>query len=798
MKNKYHFIGIGGIGMSSLARILLDKQQLVAGSDLHLSKNTAQLQERGAQIKEGHFSENIGEKQIVVVSSSIKNDNPELMAAKNFNCPILHRSDLLTQLMKNHKSFVCTGTHGKTTTTALLTYVLTQAGFDPTFSLGGMLENSNGKMGSGEFFVAEADESDGSFLKYNPDGAIVTNVEPEHMDYFQTTEKLHKDFESFFSTVKNYKYLFYCGDDKTLVSLAKNRGVSYGFSDGCMCRVSNYKQRGWKSCFDITFENKVYRDVVIPLIGKHNALNASAAFCLSLRLAVSEENIRHALEKFPGVERRCHKRMEKNSVLFIDDYGHHPTEIEKTINAIKSAVGERRLVVLFQPHRYSRTQNTLQDYGHIFDHADQVYITDIYSASEDPIPGVTHQSVIDIVRSSSTVPCDYVPRKECKNIDLRPHDVFLTLGAGDVTYVTDECFEIKKRRVGLIFGGKSCEHEISLRSARFVSESLDRSLYDVSYFGIDKQGLWISGKEAQDSLSNKKFMDASGGKSVSEIMCELDLCDVFLPILHGTYGEDGTLQGLFEMMQKPYVCPDYKASAIAMDKVLSKRLAASNGVPTPKDIVFGCVEWIENKEECVSRVLKELPFPLYVKPVCLGSSVGVSCVRNEQDLMDAIENAFLFDTRVMVEEGKDGCRELEFAVLGNSNGYGIQVPMPGEKLAKGLFVDYEKKYGSTPVETTIYPDLDSETLLRGKEMARRAYTAIGCSCMSRVDFLLDKEGVFWFFEINTIPGMQSLSLFPKIWKRDGVGFTQLLDRLIILAMHRQREKSRHMRCLPSC
>lgn len=788
MNPKFHFIGIGGIGMSALARILLDKKLFVSGSDISESKNIEQLISKGAVIQKEHSAKHISPQHTVIYSSDIKESNPEFLAAKALKCRLLHRSELLAELMREYRTFLCTGTHGKTTTASLLTHLLIKGGLDPTFAVGGMIQGINGREGRGAFFIAEADESDGSFLNYEAEGAIITNVEPEHLDHYKGVEALHAAFSSFFGKVKKSEHLFYWGDDPVLPLLAQGKGVSYGFSEKCALRLSSFSQKGWESQFDLAFEGKSYFNVRVALAGEHNALNAAAVFGLALRLGVREEDIRHALAHFPGVARRCQKVGEERAVLRLDDYAHHPTEIEKTLKAVKQAVGERRVVVLFQPHRYTRIRDLLKSYGKAFEWADSLYVMDIYAAREEPIEGITGERIIEEIKQHSTIPCE----KFSGSVPLFPHDVFLTMGAGDVSGWHEKIPSPQKCKLGLIFGGLSCEHEISLRSARFVADSLDRDLYEIAYFGIDKQGEWITGNEAKEILENKTVVDSPLCKPLFALGKELAACDLFFPVLHGTFGEDGTLQGFFEMLGKPYAGPDYRSAAIAMDKVLTKRIVQAAGIPTPSDQTFGYHAWRENKEEILGQ---ERTFPVYVKPIHLGSSIGITCVEKRQELEKAIEKAFVYDNQIIIEEGKLGCRELEFAVVGNTHSFPIAAPAPGEKLAGGTFVDYTKKYSVSPVQMTPDALLTPELLEKGKALAKKAYEAIGCTGMTRVDFLLDTQGNYWFFEMNPIPGMTALSLFPKIWNREGLPPAKLLDRLIILALERKRKQDRHFRCL---
>ena len=549
-------------------------------------------------------------------------------------------------------------------------------------------------------------------------------------------------------------------------------------------------------------EGQIYSNVEVAAFGEHNALNAAAVFGLALRLGIGEKEIRHALKTFEGVKRRGEKRGEAHEILFMDDYAHHPTEIVATLKGMREAVEERRLVVVFQPHSYSRSRDHLKDFATAFDLADLVYVTDIYAAGEKKIETFTSENIVRAIQQHSTVPCRYLPRDrwiETLSSLLQPHDVCLTVGAGDITHLHEELMRAvsPKLSIGLVFGGLSCEHEISLHSARFVAESLNRDLYEVYYFGVDKEGRWVVGEEAQNLLEIASVVNSPNARSILDcsVTEALEKCDLFFPLIHGTYGEDGTLQGFFEMLSKPYIGPDWRSAAIGMDKVITKRLVASSGVRVPKDLSFGSYEWLEKKEALLNEIKTTFTFPFYVKPVHLGSSVGITKVEREEQVIRAIETAFQNDCLLMIEEGKVECRELEFAVMGNSQESQIRVPPPGEKLAGGDFVDYDQKYGANTVATTVYPQLPPSVLKKGQLLAKKAYLAVGCSGMARVDFLLDQEENFWFFEMNPIPGLQKRSLFPKIWQREGLTSSRLFDRLIILALQRARKHHRHFMVL---
>jgi len=450
MDKRYHFIGIGGIGMSALARILLHRKIPVSGSDIALSYTIEGLIKEGAIIHRGHSGEIITPEMTVVYSSDIKNDNPEYQAALKLKCKLLHRSELLAQLIQGHRSLAVAGTHGKTTTSALLASVLVGAGLDPSFAVGGILPqfHANSRCGHGDIFAFEADESDGTFLKYHPFGAIITNIDDDHLNNFDNRfDKLVEAFRIFMSQVKSPEHLFWCGDDQHLSKL-QVLGKTYGFGAGCDWVASNYRQKGFHIFFDIKREGRTYKDIEVASIGRYNALNALAVFGLATSLGISEDAIRMAFRSFQGVMRRCEKKGAYEGIRFLDDYAHHPTEISVTLQAIRNAVPEQRLVAIFQPHRYSRTQSCLGSYGTIFDQADELIVTDIFAAGESPISNLTHQNIIEEVQQASSISTQYVPRSALSHMlatFLRPGDVVVTLGAGDVTKVASETLSALER-----------------------------------------------------------------------------------------------------------------------------------------------------------------------------------------------------------------------------------------------------------------------------------------------------------------------------------------------------------------
>lgn len=793
MKEKCHFIGIGGIGMSGLARILLSKNIQVSGSDISTNYVIEDLVKAGAKVYKEHSPQNISADMTVIYTSDIKKDNPEFQAAKELQCKLLHRSDLLVDLMKGYKTLAVAGTHGKTTTSALLTTVLVEGEWDPSYAVGGMLPKfqSNSGYGSGDYFIAEADESDGTFLKYDPHAAIVTNIDRDHMDYYQSRDALEKGFKSFMSKVSSPEFLFWCGDDPWLAKI-NPIGQSYGFQSQCSWKISNFRQEGWNIIYDLEHQGNLYPAIQVALTGHHNALNSTAVFGLALTLGIPEKIIRKAFLTFQGVMRRCEKKGETHGILILDDYAHHPTEIRATLSALREVAQDKRLITVFQPHRYTRTQDCLGSFGDIFDASDELIITDIYGAREVPIPGITSGKIIDEIKQKSSISCHYIPRDNLLHFlgdFLCPHDIVVGLGAGDITKLGSDLLSYlqknppRKFKVGLIFGGRSLEHEVSLMSAKNVYHHLNRDFYEIYQFGITSDGTWVNEPGDLNSLKEVK-KDPQNVVSISpEVINRLNECDLFFPVLHGPYGEDGTLQGLFEMLNKPYTGCDYQSSAVCMDKALTKKLMLLNGIPTIPFFDFSYRDWKNHKDTILGQIETQLVFPLFVKPVHLGSTVGVVKVDDKENLKGTIEKTFKHDYHVIVENGLN-VREIEFAILGNT---WVKTYPPGEILTGGKIYQYEDKYGPHATKTVAKADLPYKLVEEGKLMAEMAYKAAGCCGMARVDFFLDDSNKFWLNEINPIPGFTKNSLFPKICEANGLSGNDLIDKLIVMALERNRQ-----------
>lgn len=436
---EYHFIGIGGIGMSGLAKILLQKGKKVRGSDISASKVTEALQKDGAEVFIGHASSQVPTSAKVIYSSDIQEKNSEYLEAQKLSLSLLHRSALLQELMQGHDALLVAGTHGKTTTSSLLAHVLVSCGLDPSYSIGGIVQSLGSQAGHGKssLFVAEADESDGSFLRYTPKGAIVTNIDADHLAYWETEERLTQGFSEFCHKVSSKELFFWCADDAKLASFSLG-GLSYGFSSFADLHIDDVSYLGWKTRFSFSFKGLKYKDIEIPLVGVHNVLNASAVIGLCLQLAIDKDQIFSGLATFAGAGRRCEKKGEKAGILVYDDYGHHPTEIYTTLKAIKTAGEGRRVVALVQPHRFSRTKDCFSSFGGSLTPADLVLLTDVYGAGEKPIPGIDGQSLYKEIVSQGYEMCRYVPEEKLIEETLsvlKPGDIVVTMGAGDVTKI---------------------------------------------------------------------------------------------------------------------------------------------------------------------------------------------------------------------------------------------------------------------------------------------------------------------------------------------------------------------------
>ncbi len=449
MKKYYHFIGIGGIGMSGIAHLLLKSGFMVSGSDLKENRVTEELKRLGAKVFIGHSVNNITKQDVVVYSSAIKDDNPEICQAKLLGLPLIKRAQALASLMQQKTAITVAGSHGKTTTASLVSYMLIEAGLCPTLAIGGILKNidTNACLGNGKIFVAEADESDGSFLQYEPEYSIITNIDQEHLDYYISFHNELEAFKNFINRTRIPGCVFACSDDANLVKLVSNykgKHLFFGIDNPIDIYAKNILFTDLSSDFDCFLKGRFVSRFHLTLGGKHNISNALAVIALGLELGIKSEHIRRTLEGYKGAGRRLDIKFRNDKYLVIDDYAHHPTEIKATLSAVVNLKVKRRIVV-FQPHRYSRTQLLLDEFSRSFDQADYLIITDIYAASEKPIDGVNSQVLLKKLKERIIdKEIVYLPEEEIvqhiKKI-IAPGDLVITLGAGDILKVSDALAE---------------------------------------------------------------------------------------------------------------------------------------------------------------------------------------------------------------------------------------------------------------------------------------------------------------------------------------------------------------------
>lgn len=446
-----HFVGIGGIGMSGIAELLLNLGYTVSGSDLKLSHITRRLEEKGGIIFQGHTKDQVKDADVVVTSTAIAPGNPEVVQAREWGVPIIPRAEMLAELMRIKYSIAVSGAHGKTSTTAMISHILNSAGLDPTVIIGGLLQglDTNALHGKGEFIVAEADESDGSFLKYTPAIAAVTNIDLEHLDFYKDIDDIKDKFVQFINSVPFYGLAILCLDNEHIQDILPRinvRHTTFGMTAQSDLQARQIKFTGGKSSFTVYHRGTKLGIVNLNIAGKHNISNALAGIAVGIELNIGFKTIKKALEKIQGVKRRLEIKGEKRDVIVMDDYGHHPTEITATLTAVRESYKDRRLIVAFQPHRYTRTQGLFDDFTRSFYQSDVLIVLPIYAASEAEIEGVTAQALCDGIREHGHRDVSYAP-DFTQALSMITHkvtegDLVLTLGAGDIYQLGEQLVEI--------------------------------------------------------------------------------------------------------------------------------------------------------------------------------------------------------------------------------------------------------------------------------------------------------------------------------------------------------------------
>jgi UDP-N-acetylmuramate--alanine ligase len=437
---KLHFVGIGGIGMSGIAELLLNLGYQVSGSDLRLSPVTERLAALGGTVRAGHSAANIAGADVVIISSAVHSNNPEVIEAKRLQIPVIPRAEMLAELMRLKYGIAVAGSHGKTTTTSIIATVLVNGGFDPTAVIGGRLNafGSNAKLGKGDFLVAEADESDGSFLKLTPAIAIITNIDREHLDYYADLTEIQTAFTAFANKVPFYGAAVLCLDDpnvQAIIPQIERRIVTYGTGNQADLVGSNIEFHGFGASYQARYKENQLGTIHLRIPGKHGVLNSLAAVATGLELDIPFEKIASALASFQNADRRFQIKGTKGDILVVDDYGHHPTEIAATLSAARNA-SDRRIVAVFQPHRYSRIKALEEDFARAFNDADVLLVLPIYAAGEAPVPGISAERLVELIKKYRRRDVSYAPDfaaiQATLKEQLRDGDLLITLGAGDV------------------------------------------------------------------------------------------------------------------------------------------------------------------------------------------------------------------------------------------------------------------------------------------------------------------------------------------------------------------------------
>ena len=781
--NKFHFIGIGGAGMSALAKILIEMGREVSGSDSNESANVKMLRELGAKVFVGHDEKNLlddkGEPcvEVIVCSSAIPPDNPEVLKAEELRIPKLHRSDINAYLLNSKRGIAVAGAHGKTTTTSMIGFVLHNAETDPTIIIGGESTDlgTSALLGSSDYLVSEADESDGSFLKLKPEIAVVTNVEDDHLDHYGTIERIRAAFKIFIENLNRENGIaVVCFDNenvRNIVNEVDRKYISYGIDNDAEIMARNVHSNIEGVSFEVTrkiksnetdstecnkFTEKTLGKVRLKIHGRHNVLNALATIAVALTVGVPFEKITDGLGKFHGAKRRFQTKGKVRNVWVVDDYAHHPTEISATLKAAREAK-PNKLICVFQPHRYTRTKLLLKEFGGAFKAADLLILTDVYSAGEEKIEGISGESILEEVLSTTNQAVSYIPDREKVAdalIDLvSAGDLVITMGAGDIYKTGEELLDLlreqRRRKIVVLMGGPSTEAEVSRRTGQAVADALKSKNYNVETMELNPQTFAADIKKKN--------------------------CGIVFNAVHGYCGEDGLVQGTLDMLRIPYTGSGVLAAALTMDKVFTKRIFSAAKISTPK---FEVYRKPDKSDELVKIIEEKFGLPVVIKAASQGSSIGVSIVENSEDVAEAIEDAFTFGDEILVEEFIDG-RELTVAVYGNAD-EAEALPIIEITTITGRY-DYKTKYTKGASTHIVPAELSKKLTEKIQNLAIKAFKICNCSGVARVDMMLSSLNTPYVIEVNSVPGMTETSLVPDAARAAGIEFPELCEKILNLA-----------------
>lgn len=736
-------VGIGGAGMSGIARMAKRRGLQVSGTDAVESEVTEGLRREGIPVTIGHSGEAVHPGDAVVLSDAIAMESsPEVARARELGCPLFRRSQLLGWLLRDLKTIAVTGTHGKTTTTGFVGAALLGAGLDPTIVVGAEVADFGGAVreGSGEWAVVEACEAYDGLRDLDPQIVVLTNLELDHVDFHETFEALEESILNFVRRIPPTGALVYCADDPGA------------------CRIAAALERNaWPYRLDPASAPDPRH-----LPGRHNRLNATAALAVADRLGLACEVVLPAIEGFGGAGRRL-EVLREGPIAVVDDYAHHPTEIEASIQALRERFPGRRLVVVYQPHLYSRTAGAIDEFAKALSLADFVVLTDIYPAREPPMPGVSSARIAEGVAA----PCRYVPQRHLLPREVasmaEPGDVIVGMGAGTIAEFAPvflaELDRSGPTRVVVAYGGDSAEREISLLSGRQVAEALATKGYRVTRLDVSERLLT--------------------GASLAELVGP-ERPDVAFLAVHGTHAEDGAIQGLFELLHVPYTGSGVAASALAMDKEAAKQRLAQGGLPVPRGVAV--------RSPDVPSGLP--PGPWVVKPSQQGSTVGLSFVESEEQLADALATALQYGDEALIEERIMGI-EISVPVLGERALPAVEiVPASGQ-------YDFAAKYLPGATEEICPARLPDDVLRRAEEYAIRAHRSLGCEGATRTDMIVRPDGECVVLEVNTLPGMTATSLLPKSASTAGLEFADLCAWIVEDALSRSISKKSNAIVNPS-
>lgn len=736
-RTEFFLVGIGGAGMSALARMFYHRGFTVLGSDSTKSLDTERLQREGIPVSIGHACgpiENLNlETAAVILTDAIDLDkSPEVAAAKSLGLPIFRRSQALGWLLRDKKVIAVTGTHGKTTTTGMLGSALAAAGLDPLVVVGAVIPQFGGPVreGKGDWAVVEACEAYDSFHDLDPHDVVLTNLELDHVDFHGSYENLRASVLKFIERMPEDGKLIYCAEDNGARDLADGYHgdkVGYVLNGGSKAKLA------------------------IP--GRHNKLNMRGVMEAAKLAGADLDKAEEGAAGFRGAERRL-QMLRDGEITVIDDYAHHPTEISASLGALKERYPDRRLVVVYQPHLYSRTEPLIKEFAESLSVADLVVLTDIYPAREDPIAGVSSSRIAEIV----TKPVQYVPSRHLLPLQVaklaKAGDVIVGMGAGNIAEFGPRIIEELDRtgrnlEIVVIYGGDSAEREVSIHSGRAIKAALESLGHKATLLDLTEQLL--------------------RGGDLSSLIGK-DRPDLAFLAVHGTHAEDGAIQGLLELLHIPYTGSGIQASATAMDKALTKTVLEQHGIRVPMGVHLTDV----NQPVTIQA-------PLIVKPNSQGSTVGLRFVERDEDVAAAVANAFAYDREVLVEEWIRGI-EISVPVLDDQ-------PLPPVEIAPASgFYDFASKYTPGATNEIVPARLPAHIMEASQALALKVHQALGCAGATRTDMIVRGEEIF-VLELNTLPGMTGTSLLPNSARAAGISFEELCQRLVDDAMKRNAAKA---------